>query len=174
MVRPVSTREPTGVPLGSAQPLDTGRRTVPAEWIDYNGHMMDAYYFLAFAEATEGLLDRVGLGAGYRAETGCGMYTAEGHLCFHASAPLGADLCYSSQVLGCDAKRLHVFHRMTISGGPDVATNELMFLHVDIAVERVVPIPAERRDLVMMLAAEHAALPRPAAAGRRITMAGTG
>jgi hypothetical protein len=23
--------------------LATGGRTVPAEWIDYNGHMMDAY-----------------------------------------------------------------------------------------------------------------------------------
>jgi acyl-CoA thioester hydrolase len=147
---------------------------VPAEWIDYNGHMMDAYYFLAFTEATEGLLDHVGLGAGYRAETGCGMYTAESHLCFRGSVLAGAELRYSSQVLGCDAKRLHVFHRMTASGGPDVATSELMFLHVDIALGRVVPMPAEHRNLVMMLAAEHAALPRPGTAGRRITMAGTG
>ena len=146
---------------------------MPAEWIDYNGHMMDAYYFLAFTEATEALLDRVGLGAGYRAETGCGMYTAESHLCFRASVAAGAGLCYSSQVLGCDAKRLHVFHRMTVPGGLDVATNELMFLHVDIALERVVPIPAQHRQLAMTLTAEHAPLPKPEAAGRRITMPGT-
>ena len=85
----------------------------------------------------------------------------------------GAELCYSAQVLGCDAKRLHVFHRMTVPGGPDVATNEPMFLRVDIALERVVPIPAQHRRLVMALAAVHAALPRPQAAGRRITMPGT-
>jgi acyl-CoA thioester hydrolase len=162
----VSTREPAG------QPLDTGGRAVPAEWIDYNGHMMDAYYFLAFTEATEALLDHVGLGAGYRAETGCGMYTAESHLCFRASVPAGAELRYSSQLLGCDIKRLHVFHQMTLPDGPGVATNELMFLHVDIAAERVVPIPAQHRRLVMTLAAEHAALPRPSTAGRRITMPG--
>ena len=162
----MSTRVPPG------QPLSTGGRTVPAEWIDYNGHMMDAYYSLAFTEATEALLDRVGLGAGYRAETGCGMYTAESHLCFRASVAAGAGLCYSSQVLGCDAKRLHVFHRMTVSGNLDVATNELMFLHVDIALERVVPIPAQHRQLAMALAAEHAPLPRPEAAGRRISMPG--
>jgi len=66
-----------------------------------------------------------------------------------------------------------VFHRMTVSGGPEVATIELMFLHVDIAVERVVPIPAQHRQLVMTLAADHAALPRPEAAGRRIAMPGT-
>ena len=162
----MSTRERPG------RPLATGGRAVPAEWIDYNGHMMDAYYFLAFTEATEALLDRVGLGAGYRAESGCGMYTAESHLCFRASVAAGADLCYTSQVLGCDAKRLHVFHRMTVSGGPEVATNELMFLHVDIALERVVPIPAQHSQLAMTLAAEHAPLPRPEAAGRRITMPG--
>ena len=62
--------------------LATGGRTVPQEWIDYNGHMMDAYYFLAFTEATEAFLDHVGLGAAYRARTGSGIYTAEGHLCF--------------------------------------------------------------------------------------------
>jgi acyl-CoA thioester hydrolase len=163
----VSTRGPAG------QPLRTGGRTVPAEWIDYNGHMMDAYYFLAFTEATEALLDRVGLGAGYRAETGCGMYTAESHLCFRDSVPAGAELRYSSQLLGCDAKRLHVFHRMAAAGGPDVATNELMFLHVDIALGRVVPIPEDHRQAVTALAAAHAALPRPASAGRRIAMPGS-
>jgi acyl-CoA thioesterase FadM len=150
--------------------LRTGGRGVPPDWIDYNGHMMDAYYFLAFTEATGALLDRVGLGAGYRAKTGCGMYTAESHLCFRASVRAGAELRYSTQLLGCDAKRLHVFHRMSVSPGGDVATNELMFLHVDIALERVVPIPAEHRQLVMALAAEHAPLPVPSTVGRRITM----
>jgi len=153
--------------------LATGGRTVPVEWIDYNGHMMDAYYFMAFTEATEALLDRVGLGAGYRAETGCGMYTAESHICFHASVPAGAELRYSSQVLGCDAKRLRVFHRMATAPEGDVATNELMFLHVDIALGRVVPVPPQHSSRVMALAAEHAALPVPGAAGRRIAMPGT-
>jgi hypothetical protein len=50
------------------------------------------------------------------------------------------------------------------------ATNELMFLHVDIASERVVPMPAERRRAVSRLAAAHAALAAPAGAGRRIQL----
>ena len=140
---------------------------MPAEWIDYNGHMMDAYYFLAFTEATEALLDRVGLGARYRAETGCGMYTAESHLCFRASVQAGAELRYSSQVLGCDAKRLHVFHLMTVAGSL-VATCELMFLHV--SENRVAPMPPEAAAAVAALAADQAALPRPDRAGRRIAM----
>ncbi len=70
--------------------LSTGDRRVPKEWIDYNGHMMDAYYFLAFTEATEAFLDHVGLGAAYQARTGSGIYTAEGHLCFLSGVVGGA------------------------------------------------------------------------------------
>jgi len=158
-------------PADGVAPLGTGGRTVPAEWIDYNGHMMDAYYFAAFTEATEALLDHVGLGAAYRAETGCGMYTVESHLCFYRSVGAGERLRYRSQLLGHDEKRLHVFHRMTQEpGGQEVATIELLFLHVDLAVQRVAPIPPAHRRAVVTLAAQHAALPVPGVAGRGIAM----
>jgi hypothetical protein len=45
-----------------------------------------------------------------------------------------------------------------------------MFLHVDGATERVTAIPPERGRVVAALAAEHAALPAPPAAGRGIGM----
>jgi acyl-CoA thioester hydrolase len=157
---------------GPAAALETGGRTVPGEWIDYNGHMMDAYYFVAFTEATEALLDHLGLGAVYREQTGCGIYTVESHLCFKASVRIGDPLRYVSQVLGCDAKRLHVFHRIVLASGTDAATNELMFLHVDLAAERVTAMPPERHKVVCALAAEHAALPMPDSVGRRIAMPG--
>lgn len=150
--------------------LDTGGRTVPAEWIDYNGHMMDAYYFVAFTEATEAFLDRVGLGEAYREESGRGIYTVESHLCFKASVRAGEPLSYRSQLLGYDAKRLHIFHQIMMSDGAEAATNELMFLHVDLAGERVTAMPPERLAVVAALAAEHAALPVPPQAGRRIAM----
>lgn len=152
-------------------PLATGGRTVPPEWIDYIGHMMDAYYFVAFTEATEAFLDHVGLGERYRTDSGCGIYTVESHLCFSKSVRAGAVLLYDSQLLGCDEKRLHVFHRMSQSpAGGVVATNELMFLHVDIASERVTPMPPERWRAASRLAAAHAALATPADAGRRIQL----
>jgi acyl-CoA thioester hydrolase len=147
--------------------LDTGGRVVPREWIDYNGHMMDAYYFLAFTEATEAFLDHVGLGAAYQARTGSGIYTAESHLCFVSGVREGAALTYRTQLLGHDAKRLHVFHRMT-SADALAATCELMFLHV--SEDRVSPMPAEAAAAVAELAAGQAALPRPDKAGRHIAL----
>jgi acyl-CoA thioester hydrolase len=144
---------------------------VPPDWIDYNGHMMDGYYAVAFAEATERLLEHVGFGAAYREETGYSIYTVESHLCYFKSVRVGECLQYSSQLLGADPKRMHAFHRMTeAESGDQVAVNELMFLHVDIATERVTPMSPARLSVVEALAAEHACLPVPPNAGRRIVM----
>ncbi len=156
--------------MTAAAVLPTGGCTVPAEWIDYNGHMMDAYYAVAFTEATEVLLDHVGLGAGYRAQTGSGIYTVESHVCFRASVRAGEQLRYTSQLLGSDSRRLHVFHQILLASGAEAATNELMFLHVELATERVTAIPAEHMATVSALAAQHAMLPVPDAAGRSVTM----
>jgi acyl-CoA thioesterase FadM len=156
--------------VSAAAELATGRRIVPADWIDYNGHMMDAFYSVAFTEATEALLDHLGLGAAYREQAGSGIYTVESHICFRASVRAGEELRYTSHLLGCDAKRLHVFHRIVLGSGAEAATNELMFLHVDLATERVTAMPADRGDAVRALAAAHALLPAPDAAGRRIAM----
>ena len=153
-----------------AAALDTGGRLVPPEWVDYNGHMNDAYYFVASTEATEAFLDHVGLGEAYRERSGCGIYTVESHLCFKASVRAGELLSYRSQLLGRDAKRLHVFHRILLSSGATAATNELMFLHVQLSTERVTAMPPDRYEAVSALAAEHAALPVPEQAGRRIAM----
>ena len=151
--------------------LATGRRIVPEAWIDYNGHMMDAYYGVAFTEATEAFLDHVGLGAAYRAETGCGMYTVESHVCFAKSVRGGATIRYESQLLGWDDKRLHLFHQMAEPGsGDQVATSELMLLHVDLATERVTLMPSARSRAVELIATAQAALPTPQNAGRRISM----
>jgi acyl-CoA thioester hydrolase len=152
--------------------LATGGRVVPEAWIDYNGHMMDAYYSVAFTEATEAFLDHVGLGAAYRAESGCGIYTVESHVCFAKSVQGGAALRYESQLLGWDDKRLHVFHQMVEPSGDQVATNELMLLHVDLATERVTPMPPTRSRAVQLVASAQAALPPPENAGRRIHMPG--
>jgi acyl-CoA thioester hydrolase len=138
--------------------LSTGERIVPPEWIDYNGHMNDAFYFVAFTEATEVFLDHLGLGRAYREQTGAGMYTAEADLRFLAAVRGGATVRFRTQLLGHDAKRLHVFHRMT-SGGGLAASCELLFLHV--GDERVTPMPPGRQDAVTRLAAAHARLPRP-------------
>lgn len=157
--------------MTAAAPLNLHHATAPREWMDYNGHMMDGYYLVAFAFATDALLQYLGFGEAYRAQTGCTIYTAEAHLNFLREVKEGDPLTYHTTLLGADAKRLHVFHTMQHAHeGTLVATTEQMWLHVNQQSMRVEPMPPERLAQAQAVVAAHAALPRPPQAGRRIAM----
>ena len=53
---------------------------IEPDWIDYNGHLRDAYYVVVLSDATDALMDHLGLDAAYRARTRCTLYTLEMHL----------------------------------------------------------------------------------------------
>ena len=40
--------------------LITYRTPVQEDWVDYNGHLRDAYYLLIFSYATDALMERIG------------------------------------------------------------------------------------------------------------------
>ena len=91
-------------------PLRLYEATVPRDWIDYNGHVNDSRYLLAFGEATDALLRAVGVDEAYVAAGGS-YYTVETHLSHLAAAFAGDRLSgRRRRSLGVDAKRLHLFH----------------------------------------------------------------
>ncbi|MFQ5973210.1 MAG: thioesterase family protein [Alphaproteobacteria bacterium] len=145
------------------------RGVVRPEWIDYNGHMNDGFYAVAFGLASEGVQDHIGMDAGYRALTGCTLYTAEAHIVFLRELKEGQPIHVTSRLLGVDAKRIHLFHHMhATTEGYMAATFEVMLLHVDQAVGRTAPIPDDLLGELEALAAAHGELPRPEEAGRAV------
>src|SRR5882724_5533268 len=73
----------SSTPMTSAAPateLPVYRATIEPDWIDYNGHLRDAYYGLVASYAVDGVMDILGLDAAYRARTHCTLYTLEVHL----------------------------------------------------------------------------------------------
>jgi uncharacterized protein (DUF849 family) len=58
------------------------RAKIEPQWIDFNGHLRDAYYGLVASYAIDDLMDFLGLDAAYRARTHCTLYTLELHLHF--------------------------------------------------------------------------------------------
>jgi acyl-CoA thioester hydrolase len=101
------------------------------EWIDYNGHLRDAYYGLIFSQSTDALMDRIGLDAPYRAKTGCTLYTVEMHLHYLAEVKAADTTEVGLRILGLDAKRIHVALELTCKGKSGVAAAaEVMLLHV--------------------------------------------
>lgn len=63
-----------------ATELTVHRDTVRAEWVDYNGHLRDAFYLLIFSFATDALLDAIGLDDAARRARGRSVYTLEAHV----------------------------------------------------------------------------------------------
>ena len=101
------------------------------EWIDYNGHLRDAYYAVIFSEAIDALMDRVGLDAGYRQRTGGTLYTVEMHLHYLHEVKQADTAVVTLRILGTDSKRIHASLELLRAGNPDVAAGaEVMLLHV--------------------------------------------
>ncbi|HWK46381.1 MAG TPA: carnitine 3-dehydrogenase [Stellaceae bacterium] len=150
------------------QPLALIERTVPAEWIDYNGHMTEYRYLQVFGDTTDALLGYIGADAAYLA-AGHSYYTAETHILHLGETKLGDRLRATTQILASDAKRLRVFHRLYRShDGKIVATAEQTLLHVDTAIGKVKPAEGKILDAVARLTAAHATLDKPENAGRAI------
>jgi carnitine 3-dehydrogenase len=164
----VRSSGPAGAPAEAPAPLQTLARVVPADWIDYNGHVHESRYLQLAADATDAVLARIGLDAGYLESTGS-YYTVETHICHLGELHAGDHVTVTTQVLGGDEKRLHVFHVVAARGaaGP-AATAEHLLLHVDAGGGRVGPARGAVRQRALELIGEHAELPRPARAGRRI------
>lgn len=152
-------------------PLALYTDTARPEWVDYNRHMMDGYYAVAFSYATDAFLDCIGLDAAYRARSGCSTYTAEGHILFARELKADAPLRFTTQLLGFDAKRMHIFHTMHHTTEDFLAaTCEWMMIHVDAAQGHSTPMPADVLARLEAIRSAHAGLPLPSQAGRIISL----
>ncbi|MFG2405687.1 thioesterase family protein [Streptomyces brevispora] len=143
--------------------LPLHRETVRPEWIDYNGHMSEAFYVLVFGFATDRMMIETGLHSEYRERTGCSLYTVESHIRYLRDVAEGDRLAVRTRVLGADTKKTRFTHELYVLGpdaqedaepGPDaepVATTELLALHVDQQAGRTAPFPDQVRACLTAL-----------------------
>lgn len=138
------------------------------DWVDYNNHMTESRYLQVFGDASDALLRFLGVDGAYLA-AGHSYYTVETHI-MHLKEIAGLASYYATtQVLGGDDKRLHVFHRLhEASTDALLATAEQMLLHVDTHRGRACPAQPEIARRVETLRDAHGVLPRPEQAGRGV------
>lgn len=134
----VSVRAAT---MGATGRLDDYVTEVVPEWIDYNGHMSEAFYVLVFGFATDQVMDQLGLDAAYRESAKASLYTVESHIRYLDEAALGDRLAVVPHLVSVGEKKLHLAYEMYV-GDRLVSTEEIMALHVDQAEDRVVPFLA--------------------------------
>jgi acyl-CoA thioester hydrolase len=156
-------------------PLTSYRTAILAEWVDYNGHLRDAFYLLIFSYATDALMDHLGLDEQGRTRTGHTLYTLECHLNFLAEVKLGSEVEVRTQLLAHDRKRLHIHHGLYLPGTDiPLAESEQMLMNIDTTSGRSAPFDEQVAHAIMTLNESHRQLPSPVCVGRVIGLPGAG
>ena len=99
------------------------------------------------------------------------LFAAEVHITFERELRAGAAPRFESQLLGAGDKAIDCMHFMyEADEGTLAATNQVMYLHVDLERRRAAPFPDDARMRLDAWLAAHASLPRPPQAGRSIRL----
>ena len=155
---------------GLAQSLYSG--TVLPDWIDYNGHMNDAYYALVFSRALDRLMTRIGLQQEGRSRDSPTIYTMTATIHYFAELREGEAFEARTRILAHDAKRLHLWADMVRSDGVLAASSEQVFLCVDQsgATPRAAPFAPDILAGIERIEAERADEPMPGRMGAGINL----
>jgi acyl-CoA thioester hydrolase len=149
--------------MAEPEPL-TWAEDVRPEWIDYNGHLSEAYYVLVFGHASDAAMVALGMTPEYLVETATSLFTLEAHVRYLDQIPPEARLSVRTSVIGVTGKLLWVWHEMW-SDERLRATAEVLMVHVDTAAGRASPFPDDLRAR-----AEALRVPPPEHASRRIAV----
>lgn len=151
--------------------LVTYRAEVVTEWVDYNGHLRDGFYLVLFSYGVDGFMDQIGLDAAGRKALGHSLFTLEAHLNFLHEVKLGSRVEVRTQVLGFDAKRVHLGLGLYLEGQDKLLSFcEQMQLNVDMAGPTATPFAPSVANLLQAMALAHASLEKPKFAGRAIAL----
>lgn len=141
------------------------------EWIDYNGHMNDAYYVVAFSQAIDAFMLHIGLDETFREEQSVSIYTLQSMVTYLKEVAEAEPIIIQGQLLESDNKKLRLF--MTMYHGQthdELATMETLLLHMDMQAHRAAPFLEKTQSLVNNIQAAHNLLETPANAGKAIAI----
>jgi acyl-CoA thioester hydrolase len=145
---------------------------IAPEWIDYNGHVRDAYYGLIASYAVDSLMDRLGMDARYREQSACTLYTVEMHTHYLREIGINDRVRVMARVLGADGKRIHAALEFVCDGNEETAaTCEVMLLHVSqTPTVRTAPFPERVAAAIAELRHATATIPAAGPGSRRMEL----
>lgn len=133
----------------------TLRRSCLPEWVDFNGHMRDAYYVLLVSFANDQTMDELGMGPTYLKAEGRTLYNIDTRIRYMKEAYGGDLLRVEMRLIDNDDKRLHL-HSMIYHDASNnaLAVNETILMHVnqkdgpkaEAFPDRVAKLVADRRE----------------------------
>jgi acyl-CoA thioester hydrolase len=150
------------------------RTPIAPEWIDYNGHVRDAYYGLIASYAVDALMEQLGMDAPYREQSGCTLYTVEMHTHFLREIAANDRVEVRVRVLGTDKKRIHAALELVCEGSEAAAaTCEVMLLHVcQTPTVHTAPFPEQIAAAIAELRRATATMPASRPGSRHMELTG--
>lgn len=144
---------------------------VLSDWIDYNGHMNDAYYVVAFSKAIDAFMLHIGLNEDFRTKHSVSIYTLQSMVTYLQEVAEAEPIVITGQLLESDTKKLRLFMTMYHGESHDeLATMETLLLHMDMQVHRAAPFLPQTQSLVESIQSAHNLLETPANAGKAIAI----
>lgn len=148
------------------------RTVLQPNWIDRDGHLRSACFTLILSFASDALMDRLQLDSGYRASTGCTLYSLEMHMHQLHAVNAADSMEVDAHLLETDQKRLHVGFDIRVIGRPEVvATGEFLYLHVRQGnTPKAVPFPSDIEKAIARFKSEGAGGPWAGPGSRPISL----
>lgn len=144
--------------------------TIIDEWVDYNGHLRDAFYLLIFSYATDAFMARIGVDPAHDNHS---LFTLECHLNFLHEVKRGEAVQVHTQVIGHDRKRLHLYHSLHVNDAAQpVAASEQMLLHVSLDGPKSMHFGEHNLERLEAIVLSQAGIPAPSYVGRVIALPG--
>jgi len=149
--------------------LFTTKLTVVPEWIDHNGHMNVAFFVLAFDIATDSVYETWGVGEHYPDHSGCSVFTLGMDVDYLGELFEGDKITITTQLLDCDHKRIHYYHRLVNDEtGKLAAVNECLAMNVELNSRRSASFSEEVQARLQAASAAQKELEKPEKSGRRL------
>jgi len=126
--------------------IETYRGSVYRWEVDHNEHFTVAYYFTRLADAGLGMLEALGLGAGYAEREGRACVTVDCHVRYLRELRAGDIMHVESGVIAVEPEALLLGHRLIDSDNGELCTTaEQRVHHVDLRSHKAIAFYAEQR-----------------------------
>ncbi len=127
---------------------------------DHMGHMNVMWYVSKFDEASWQLLSSLGLSASRFRNDGVGMAAVEQRIDYKRELHAGDGVTIRSAVLDVSEKAIRMVHELTHDETGDVAARTVIVgVHIDATTRRARPLPADVRELALLMVREREQVP---------------
>ena len=145
------------------------RNQVQPDWIDYNGHLNDAYYVVAFSQGLDGFMEAIGLDAEFREQHQVSMFTLQCMTHYFKEIDEGEAFIITCQLINHDHNKVHLYLQMWHSDtGEEHAAFEALMLHMDMRQRRSATWLPETEEKVIAQFTQDQQRPQPDKVGAGI------